>query len=327
MESMKFIKNIFWNSSQKRLRAAWRLGLQFNLFFAVVIIYAIPTQLAAPGLGASLLGSLLYLFCGIGAALLMARFIDRRRFTDYGFHFNRLWWLDFGFGLLLGAFLLTGIFLTEKSLGWVSLTGRLVSGLPLPFSLAFLLAVLNYLAVGVNEELTFRGYQLKNLAEGLRGKKLGASAAILLALLISSMFFGLGHITNPGASVASTLNIILAGLLLALPFLLTGELAASIGLHITWNLFEGTVYGFAVSGGAPGTHLFAIQQSGPELWTGGAFGPEAGLLCILWILVGGGLVILWVRFLRQRIALHLPLAEYRGNVKGQKMVKRHPGSA
>jgi len=54
-----------------------------------------------------------------------------------------------------------------------------------------------------------------------------------------------------------------------------------MGLHVGWNFFEGTVYGFQVSGweGMPG--LVIQRISGPEIWTGGSFGPEAGLLMVL----------------------------------------------
>jgi hypothetical protein len=46
-----------------------------------------------------------------------------------------------------------------------------------------------------------------------------------------------------------------------------------IGIHWTWNYFEGYVLGTPVSGAAqPGLLLASIH--GPDLWTGGAFGPE-----------------------------------------------------
>jgi membrane protease YdiL (CAAX protease family) len=57
----------------------------------------------------------------------------------------------------------------------------------------------------------------------------------------------------------------LAGLLYAMAYLLTGELAVPVGFHIMWNFFEGSVFGFPVSGFTPGTTFIAIQQSGPRL--------------------------------------------------------------
>jgi hypothetical protein len=108
----------------------------------------------------------------------------------------------------------------------------------------------------------------------------------------------------------STLNIVFAGVLLSLPFLLTGELAIPIGLHTTWNLFQGTVYGFPVSGSAPTRRLLVLEQGGPELWTGGAFGPEAGLVGLAWTLIGCVLVVVWVARRRGGLGLHRELAQY-----------------
>jgi membrane protease YdiL (CAAX protease family) len=310
MNSIKMIANIFWNAGQNRLRAGWRLSIQFVLFLVVVISLAVFTSIFGSGPVTATSGSLIYLAGGLGVVWLMARFIDRRPYADFGFHLDRRWWLDFGFGSALGAFLLTGIFLSLWAAGWVTITGSAITKDNIPFILAFLLKVIVYASVAVNEELTFRGYQLKNLSEGFAGKRVGPRGAIVLAFLLSSTFFGLAHFGNQNATALSTINIVVSGFALALPFLLTGELGLSIGFHLTWNLFEGTVYGFAVSGSTPTTHLLAIQQSGPDLWTGGAFGPEAGLICIVWLLIGCILTIGWVKWLRNQVGLHLPLATY-----------------
>jgi hypothetical protein len=83
---------------------------------------------------------------------------------------------------------------------------------------------------------------------------------------------------------------------------LTGQIALSIGLHFTWNFVQGNVFALPVSGRIThATSLFAVQQAGPELWTGGAFGPEAGLLGVLAALVGTGAIVLWVRWRYGRV--------------------------
>ena len=93
-------------------------------------------------------------------------------------------------------------------------------------------------------------------------------------------------------------NIVAAGLMLGLPYLLTGKLGLSIGLHIGWNLFQGNVFGFPVSGFEPsGATVFAIEQAGPPILTGGAFGPEGGLLGLLVIGAICGIILLRVRLL------------------------------
>ncbi len=77
--------------------------------------------------------------------------------------------------------------------------------------------------------------------------------------------------------------------------LLTGELALPIGLHIAWNFFEGNVFGFPTSGAQAGATFIAIAQGGPELWTGGLFGPEAGLVVVPALLLGAALIYLYTR--------------------------------
>lgn len=64
-------------------------------------------------------------------------------------------------------------------------------------------------------------------------------------------------------------------------------------------LLEGVVSGFPVSG----LDIYAltrIQVHGPELWTGGAFGPEAGLIVLPALLVGAGLIYLYSKIEKVR---------------------------
>jgi membrane protease YdiL (CAAX protease family) len=307
---MSGMRGIFWNARQRRLRAGWRLLIQFALFVTTLLGVGAVAGALGPGDEAAVVGSTLYLALGLGLAWLLARFLDRRPLADYGFHLSGGWWLDLGFGLLLGALLMTGVFLAESLAGWASVTPAAAGDSGLAAGSAFLVSLCVCLAGGLNEELTFRGYQLRNLAEGLCGRRLGPRPALVLALVLSSALFGGAHLTNPNATALSTLYIVLGGLLLSLPYLLTGELAIPIGLHASWNLFEGTVYGFPVSGNVPTRRLLAVRQGGPELWTGGAFGPEAGLLAVVWMVLGCALIALWVRWRRRRLSLYLPLARY-----------------
>jgi uncharacterized protein len=98
--------------------------------------------------------------------------------------------------------------------------------------------------------------------------------------------------------------------MLGFGYVLTGELAIPIGLHITWNFFQGSVYGFPVSGlGAFGPTFLDTRQGGPDLWTGGLFGPEGGLLVPVVMLLGMSLVALWTLLRTGKISLHAPIAE------------------
>ena len=89
------------------------------------------------------------------------------------------------------------------------------------------------------------------------------------------------------------------GLLFAGGYLLTRRLWLPIGLHWGWNFFESSVFGLPNTGSwgdAPNT-LFLDHTSGPFLLTGGAFGPEASLPCLVVGTSAGGLL-LWLAWRR-----------------------------
>lgn len=242
---------------------------------------------------------------------------DGRDFADYGLRLDRRWAAEFAFGLALGAALMLLIFGLEWAAGWVRIVGWFRTADGGAFLPALVAPVLTFLAVGFYEEAFVRGYVLRNLAEGLRWGPITARAAVCLAWVLSSAYFGLLHLGNPNATWISTLGVALGGLLLGLGYVLTGRLALPIGLHITWNLFQGTVLGFPVSGTDWGSaQVIAIEQSGPGLWTGGAFGPEAGLMGALAGLLGALAIAIWVRRRAGRLAPMERLAAYLPPEKG-----------
>ena len=323
---------LFLEEGTGRPRALWRLLFQYsvykvvgpllvNLLAAAWLLVRSDRKVGAPGgLEASVLSGppALLLIGGITALTgvllsvwLAGRFLDRRSFADFGFHLGGGWWLDLCFGMILGALLMTVIFLIELGFGWITVTGAFRSLVPdTPFALAVLIPFAGFLCVGIYEELLFRGYQLRNAAEGLNLPVVGPRNAAILAWVFSSAFFGYLHADNPNATLFSTFNIALAGLMLGFGYVLTGELAIPIGLHITWNFFEAGVFGFPVSGLEPvGATFLSTDQGGPGPWTGGPFGPEAGLLGSAAMILGGILIALWVRLRSGKVAVHTSVAE------------------
>ena len=133
------------------------------------------------------------------------------------------------------------------------------------------------LAVGFYEEVMLRGYVLINLKEGIQWKYISDRTALIIAVMLSSLIFSLAHLLNPSASIITFITISLAGILLAFPFVWTGNLALSIGLHSAWNFILGGVFGFKVSGLSWSASILYVQSTGPDWWTGGLFGPEAGI--------------------------------------------------
>jgi membrane protease YdiL (CAAX protease family) len=311
-ESPGPLRRLFWNAAERRPRMPWRLASGLTAFLVVTLAVGLftsllPTagQLDGPYLPA-LYGTVLYL--AITTVLLVALVgisyvVDRRELTDLGLRLDGQWWRDCAFGLALGVVLPTAVFLVQLAAGWLTVTGVLVTsqGSLLPFGtapawFALVLVGLFFVGVSVFEELVVRGYLLTNIAEGLAGFwRVGTRAAIAVATLVTAAVFGVLHASNPNATPLSVFNITLFGVLLGLGFVWTDRLGVPIGMHLTWNATVGGVYGFPVSGITLGVTVFETETTGPELVTGGAFGPEGGLVALLALVLGVASLWWWVR--------------------------------
>jgi membrane protease YdiL (CAAX protease family) len=183
-------------------------------------------------------------------------------------------------GALIGVALMAGVFLILSGLG----LGVLSKGDGLPNLPAAIIATA---VSAVFEELLLRGV-LFRIVEDAHGTTMG--------LIVSAAVFGLLHGLNPGATLFSDAAIAIeAGLLLALAYAVTRNLWFPIGLHLGWNFTEGDLIGVPVSGGSATHSIFRAVLHGPDLLTGGAFGPEASAItigvCLVLSLVFGALVI------------------------------------
>jgi membrane protease YdiL (CAAX protease family) len=305
------LRRILYNDTEKRLRAPWRLGLQIALLVALAAPFYLAFWSVARHPFWSAVMFLAKALAVILSLIIAAWFFDHRRFSDLGLRLSRRWWLDCGFGFFLGALLMAGVFMVEYAAGWIEISATFRSDGPLPFEVAILFMLVVFGLVGFYEEAFSRGYGLRNLAEGLNLPFIGPQRAVVLAWVLSSVFFGIGHATNPHSGLISTLGVTAAGLLLGLGYVLTGRLGISIGLHFSWNFFQGNVFGFPVSGQDFQVSFLGISQGGPEVWTGGAFGPEAGLLGFLACLLGCLLVMLWVRGVHGQLGILSDIAIYR----------------
>ncbi len=143
-------------------------------------------------------------------------------------------------------------------------------------SLAIFGSLFFFTMVGISEELLFRGYILNNLMESSKNK--------YIALLISALLFALMHGLNPNISILAITNLILAGLALGITYIHTKNLWFPIFLHISWNYFQGPIFGFEVSGTITKS-VIKQKVTGSELITGGDFGFEGSIL-LTFLLIG-----------------------------------------
>lgn len=325
--------SVFRSEREGRLRAPWRLAITgVLLLVSVVALTALVSPIVRPFVSSEaetpssaegafvppailLSVSLATLGASFLSVWVAAHYLDRRRFRDLGLRLTEAWWADCAFGLALGVIAIGAVFAVEVAIGWVSVKGFGGVEGGAAFVEELLISMIAFGAVGVYEELLARGYVMKNIAESLNWRAWGASGGIYAGWILSSLIFALPHAFNPGASVMGIVNIFASAmLLLGLAYALTGRLGLSIGLHISWNFAQGFLFGLPTSGASVGHYpIVMTQQIGPDLWTGGAFGIEGGLLGTVAVLLAFAGILVWVRAREGGIRIHVGIARWMGD--------------
>ncbi|RUT77752.1 CPBP family intramembrane glutamic endopeptidase [Ancylomarina longa] len=206
-------------------------------------------------------------FTTLGTILIVwifTRFIDREKMIKLGFSIKKQ-----KKNILLG--LLTGFLLMFIGTLFLLANKNLVIDNIEFHSLSFLVSILLFLLVALNEEIIVRGYILRNFMYSMNR---------YLALVLSSLVFMSLHLFNPNISFVGLLNIFLAGLLLGITYIFTKNLWFPIALHFSWNFFQGPIFGYEVSGTTTSS-LISQTISGNEILTGGKFGMEGSILASL----------------------------------------------
>jgi membrane protease YdiL (CAAX protease family) len=293
MQTQSFARRIFYKND--RLRPILR-----------AIVYVICTAVAsallfaaiAPMLGAPLrttggaLPPLKFLVAFeavsciaiVGFAVLLRLQLDRRSIDSLGLAMRGPWVRLLGLGVFLGAGMQLLVFALETAFGYSHISG--MSNLRSDAaSLAAYIPL--YLLVAVNEELLIRGYLFQNLWE-----EWGAPAGIIL----TSAFFAALHLGNPNSHqelFLTLIGLVAYGTWACLSVMWTKSLWPAVGVHFAWNLFEGPVLGFPVSGLNYGNTVIHQTIAGPNWFTGGSFGPESGASSLI-ALAAGGAVLYWL---------------------------------
>lgn len=286
-----------------RPRLVWRLVL-FTLAVAVCFAVAVSAvgvlarwvlPEAAGEVPVVLLAGIFSLLAVVGASGALMAWMEGSSLAALGLPLDGVAPGEFGRGTALGLAFIALAVLPLALAGSVTWTfgadGVSAGGLAASLALTTTFLIL----AAQTEEVLIRGYPLQAIAE-----KLGGPAAIGLTAIV----FSLLHAFNPGYLPASgerlalsawlpVVNIALAGVLLGLAYWRTYSLWFAGGLHFGWNFGMG-IADLPVSGldtAAPGyafldTPGLEAVVRGNELWTGGGFGPEGGLVVTLVLIAG-----------------------------------------
>ncbi len=233
----------------------------FTVFLAVR--YLMPFLYLFFGL--QIAGTIGLAIAGLAANLLTLAVFDRRPFADIGLHLSAASGRHFLFGIALGGGAAALLLLTPLAGGEAHMALRPHSEFTW-LGLIFYIITIFFAATG--EEMIFRGYAFQCLVE-----KLGPFAAVLPVGVI----FGWVHTSNPNANQLGILNTMIWGVLLGCAFLRSRDLWLPIGMHFGWNTVL-PLFGVNLSGLTIEVTRYFYKWDLPPLWSGGAYGPEGGLL-------------------------------------------------
>ena len=281
------LKQIFLNSAG-RLRSGWRLlifiGVYVFLLFLLTTMarvgYAITLRtLGAPGSYLqNVVFRLILLLAALGAGYICTRWLENLPWRALGLGVHAGWLRDLLVGSVIGIASLALATAIATAGGGLTFTisGR---GALLQVGGTLVFSAVLFVFAALAEEALFRGYPLQTLTR---------AGFIGIGVLLTSFAFAAIHMGNPNLSQGLPyLNLLLAGVWLAVAYLRTRSLWFPLGVHWAWNWALGSLFGLPVSGItdiAPHPLLHGTDL-GPVWLTGGNFGIEGGLACTITLIV------------------------------------------
>lgn len=286
-------RTVIWGERRDRIRSVWRILVPLIVGLGTFISTFVAALAAgAPTGRVALMAWLATALVVFGVVRTSARYLDQRPFSEYGYRISRSWWLDFVAGLVLGSLIIGLTLLIAVQLGSARLPddGSVVGSVSLPWLTTFFIG---FVGVAFWEELVFRGVVMTNGIEGLSERGYSRSTAEAVALIGNAAVFAVVHV--PGALAEghspwlTALWTFSAGLVFGIGYLLTGELALPMGLHLGINFVSGNVFGLAGIAAMEGVPtVFVIQSTAT-----GIAAPMSGGPLLVSIAVGCALVVGW----------------------------------
>jgi len=286
------------NPETDLLRAGWRILAFFAIFMAITAsgMIGVRTILGSLQKNSVLQWSILAV-TATAAVFIARKYLDRKSFPSLGLVWDKYAVLDILAGIANSALVMAATFFVMLWANLIEFNGFTwwtddtstdavfrVAVLPVVFAVLYKLSVVAWW-----EELVFRGYVFQNMIAGI---------GLKWSVILSSLIFGFGHALNPEASILSSVLIAIITPQLIYAYLKTGQLWLPMGLHLGWNFFQASIFGFAASG-QKSPSMISQSPIGPEWLSGGAFGAEGSILVIPFTILSFFLIHYWVRATRK----------------------------
>jgi hypothetical protein len=276
---MRTMPRIFVNDFG-RLRSGWRTLIFALAFLAVFILiatilragYVVLHEFGPLG-RLDFLPDLVFRVTMLTSALvggyICARFLEGLPWRSLGLTLHQNWLRDLLVGCVIGFIgLAVGVGVAAAAGGLRFTFGG--AGVVLPILRSLAGSAFLFFVAALAEEALFRGYPLQTFSR---------ARLAWLGVLLTLVFFGYVHLSNPNATLGMTfVNTCLAGLWLGIGYLRTRSLWFVQGLHWSWNWALGAFFGLPVSGLNLVSHpLLKGNDLGPAWITGGTYGIEGGI--------------------------------------------------
>ena len=295
------VRQSLWESDNRRVRflrtlpgqiliAVWLFCILRGLLGSMLIQQGLMKVLSGKGPistdRVTLIATYSMIFVMAGYIIYM-RFAERRSFPAMGFIREKAP-LQYLAGLIIGflAFLLIVLITVALTGGQIVFQGNIGPGM-------FMISLLGWMIQGMSEEVGYRGYMFLSISR--KHKE-------YIGVICSSLFFGLTHAFNSGATFLSIINTILVGFALCFMFIVAENIWFVGAFHSAWNFAQGNVFGISVSGHEPSPSIFVVQlPESSSILSGGAYGIEANIFTtILVLVIIGGSIFIIKKFKKSR---------------------------
>lgn len=201
----------------------------------------------------------------VSGSFIVWKIFEKKSIREMGIPNIKSGYKELGGGLILGAITISIVAIFLLLIGSVKLVNPITSP---RITIDLLIGIVAFIAVGFGEEIFGRAYCMSVLKQ-TRNK--------WIILIVSSIIFAAMHLGNSAIGIIPLINLFLIGIAFGYMFMKSSNIWMPIGFHISWNYFQGYIWGFEVSGNVV-DGMYKIQTVNDSILNGGAFGAEGGLV-------------------------------------------------